>query len=149
MKKLVEGVNWNYFNKFDDLNSKYLPNRGEGDNMATQIVTAVNKLIYKWYNDGDVYDNVNSPMEGWANDLSSYANWLEQNVPEVSDILKNIWDCYNSDDYEEDVLRPLADTIFREEFLSKYAESPRKGSVYDTDGVFKWGYPDEDEEDEW
>lgn len=42
---------------YDEVIELYLPDRGEGKTKATQIVTAVNKLIYKWFNDGDVYDN--------------------------------------------------------------------------------------------
>ena len=77
-KELLEGVSWDYYNKFKDINEKYLPDEGEGDTLASQIVTAINKLVYKWYNDGDVFDNVNSGLQGWANDLSSYANWLDK-----------------------------------------------------------------------
>ena len=46
-------VDWGYYDnaKFEELNGKYLPERGEGETKATQIITAVNKLVYKWYND--------------------------------------------------------------------------------------------------
>ena len=50
----MKGVSWGYFNKFDDILNKYMPFTGEGKTMASQLVTAVNKLVYKWYNDGDV-----------------------------------------------------------------------------------------------
>lgn len=50
-------VDWGYFDKFEWADEKYLPCRGEGETKATQIVTAINKLVYKWYNDGDVFDN--------------------------------------------------------------------------------------------
>ena len=50
-------VDWEYFNKFEKINDKYLPLSGQGETMATQICTVVNKLVYKWYNDGDVFDN--------------------------------------------------------------------------------------------
>ena len=72
-KTLKEGVNWSYYNKFKPINDKYLPSYGEGKNKAEQAVTVVNKLVYKWYNDGDVFDN-SYYLEGWGNDLSSYAN---------------------------------------------------------------------------
>ena len=52
------GVDWSYFRKFEPFNRQYLPDRGEGDTLATQAATAVTKLVYKWYNDGDVYDLV-------------------------------------------------------------------------------------------
>lgn len=73
------GVDWEYFNKFKEINNKYLPDRDEGKTKASQVVTAVNKLIYKWYNDGDVFDN-HYFLAGWWNDLSSYANWLYENT---------------------------------------------------------------------
>ena len=41
------GVDWGYFDKFKDIREKYLPFTGEGENMAMQIVTATNKLVYK------------------------------------------------------------------------------------------------------
>ena len=42
-KELLEGVSWDYYNKFKDINEKYLPDEGEGDTLASQIVTAINK----------------------------------------------------------------------------------------------------------
>ena len=41
----------------DELLDKYLPDEGEGKTMATQAVTAMCKIVYRWYNDGDVFDN--------------------------------------------------------------------------------------------
>ena len=75
--KLTEGVDWNYYDKIEALIDKYMSDRGEGENKASQTVTAINKLVYKWYNDGDVYDNTHY-LDGWANDISSYANCRQQ-----------------------------------------------------------------------
>ena len=71
----------------DRIEKDFLPANGEGDNMMSQAVTATTKLIYKWFNDGDVFDNTFG-LEGWANDLSDYANWLDENIPEAADILR-------------------------------------------------------------
>ena len=49
-------------------------------------------------------------MEGWANDLSSYANWLYENTKDAWKILNKITDCYNGSEYE-DLLRELADKL--------------------------------------
>ena len=35
---MQEGVKWDYFKKFTKINDKYLPDVGEGDTQATQIV---------------------------------------------------------------------------------------------------------------
>ena len=76
---MQEGVEWDYFDKFQKIIDKYMSSNGEGETKASQVVTAINKLIYKWYNDGDVFDNTHH-LKGWWNDLSSYANWLYKNV---------------------------------------------------------------------
>ena len=142
-------VGWDYYKGFDEVMDRYLPAEGEGDTLATQTVTAVTKLIYKWYNDGDVFDNVNSPMEGWVNDLSSYANWLDKNIPKAGRILYGIMDCYNDDDYE-DLLRELADATLDMEDLEHLDECPAVGSIYKCDGPYEFNECfDEDEDDEW
>ena len=41
-----DGVDWDYYDKFNKLVDKYLPSQGEGENMATQLVTAITKIIY-------------------------------------------------------------------------------------------------------
>lgn len=149
MKKMIKSsVDWSYYNneRFDRIDKLYLPDKGEGDTMATQIVVAVNKLIYKWYNDGDVYDNTGS-LEGFANDLSSYANWLYKYVPESKSILIGVTDCYNDSQYER-LLKKLADTILDEEDLEHYSEKPKVGSVYDCDGPFQFSWIDDKDEDE-
>ena len=135
---------WSYFDKFDEINDKYLPSRGEGDTMATQVVTAVNKLVYKWYNDGDVFDNSGYSLNGWCNDLSSYANWLWQNIA-VYGILERVWYCFNGDEYE-DLLAELADYCLTDELLDSLAKRPKVGSIYDCDGPFVFDMCEEEEE---
>lgn len=100
-------VDWDYFDRFDPVLRNYMPPRGEGHSMASQIVTATNKLIYKWYNDGDVYDNTHH-LTGWCNDLSSYANWLSDWAEGADDILSRITGAWNYGDYER-ILKDLAD----------------------------------------
>ena len=140
-------VNWDYFNKFDEINDVFLPVRGEGDTKATQIVTAVNKLVYKWYNDGDVFDNTGY-LTGWVNDLSSYANWLYQNTDvHVQEILDGVCDC-NADDYEE-LLKELADTLLDTDVLEEYDKESKVGSIYDCEGPFKFVEDEDEDEDEY
>lgn len=137
---------WRYFNKYEAIIDKYMPERGEGETMASQAVTAVNKLIYKWYNDGDVFDNTHV-LDGWMNDLSSYANWLALNVEGAGDILDDIAICYTGDDYE-DLLAALADWVLDEEMLAPLADCPKSDSIYDCEGVYRYEEPSEDDEDD-
>lgn len=147
-------VQWDYYDKFETVTEKYLPDIGEGETKATQIVTAVTKLVYKWYNDGDVFDNTHH-LEGWANDLSDYANWLYQNTTEnVKKILNTVYDCYNDSDYE-DLLQELADELLKEEYLTEQGKLEKVETIYKCYGKFKFVeyneddeyYLDEDEED--
>lgn len=139
-------VQWNYYDKFDGVMEQYLPRRGEGETKATQIVTAVSKLVYKWYNDGDVFDNTRY-LVGWANDLSSYANWLDKCTDlKASGILTKITDCYSDSDYEN-LLKELADAMLDEEYLAEQNKFEKVGTIYECDGAFKFVEFDEDEED--
>lgn len=139
-------VNWSYFNKYENLIDKYVPMKGEGETKASQIVTAVNKLIYKWYNDGDVFDNTHR-MEGWVNDLSNYANWLYENTKNTWKILNKISVCYNDGEYEE-LLKELADELLNEEYLEEQNKEEKVGTIYDCNGKFKFVEEYEDEEDD-
>lgn len=147
---LEESVNWGYYDKFNKILDKYMPTSGEGESMASQIATAINKLVYKWYNDGDVYDNTNpAGLTGWANDLSSYANWLAENVDGAKEILDRIYNINYGDNGEyEDLLKDLADSYLTSEFLETCENHPKEGSIYDCDGAYKWdesnNYDDED-----
>ena len=111
INKINEGVDWDYYDRFNELNDKYLPSQGEGETEATQAITAINKLVYKWYNDGDVYDNVNSGLSGWANDLSSYANWLHKNIDGASEILERIFELRYGNSLAAPVIEPSDVTV--------------------------------------
>lgn len=136
-------VDWSYFEKFKKVNDEYLLNIGEGDTKARQIVTAVNKLVYKYYNDGDVFDNTHF-LDGWCNDLSSYANWLDENT-NAGRILHGISGCRNSGDYE-DLLKDLSDYLLKEDYLSQQNEFEKTGSIYKCEGAFHFVEPDDDED---
>lgn len=138
-------INWNEFDQFERICDTYLPARGEGETMATQIVTAITKLVYKFYNDGDVFDNTYH-LDGWANDLSSYANWLFTyiNLTELEDI-RHI---KTEDDYSV-LLFKIANKCMNEEYLEQYKDEPKKGSIYNCDGPFEFSEEEEEEEDDW
>ena len=139
-------VNWSYFDKFEEITEKYMPGYGEGETVASQAVTAVNKLIYKWYNDGDVFDNTSAHgLQGWVNDLSSYANWLVSHTDGKSDCLYAIFDIDTESEYE-DLLKELANTVLDEEWL-KTVERQKEDSIYECEGPFRFEPYEEDEEE--
>lgn len=132
-------MDWSYFDKFKGIIDKYMPAMGEGDTMASQAVTAVNKLVYKWYNDGDVFDNTYN-LNGWANDLSSYANWLAKYAQGAEDILNGITTLKSGEKYEE-LLAELADLILTEDYLEKLP-TEKQGSIYDCEGAYRYAEND-------
>ena len=150
-KELKESVNWDYFDKFEPLEDIYLPDRGEGENLATQAVTATTKLVYKYYNDGDVFDNQHTGYMDWCNDLSSYANWLSKYIPGASKILDQIFKFDYSDmkDRYEDLLKEVADFIFDEDKLKELEKQPKQGSIYDCEGDYELIAADEEDEDDY
>jgi len=126
---------WSDFRKFAEILDKYLPDEGEGDTVATQISTAVSKLIYKWFNDGDVYDNTYY-LKGWANNLSSWANWLCNYLdPKVKRILEGIKNVKSKDGYTN-LLYDLNEYIVK--IIDNYSSDPKIGSVYECRGPFKF-----------
>ena len=139
-------VDWGYYDKFEELIDKYMPMRGEGETKASQIVTAVNKLIYKWYNDGDVYDNTYY-LSGWANDLSSYANWLYYHTG-TRNILDKITTCFSHDDYEK-LLKELADKLLDEDYLAEQTKVEKVESIYKCVGKFQYVESYEEDEEEY
>lgn len=133
----MNNVEWDYFDKFEGILDEYMPDRGEGETKASQAVTAINKLIYKWYNDGDVFDNT-FYLKGWCNNLSSYANWLHKHGDvKIKSILERIKDAYDDDDYEN-ILKDLADTVLNEEFLCSVFNGDKIDSIYKCEGQFKF-----------
>lgn len=149
----LENVMWSYYDKkeFEEINDKYLPMSGEGGTRATQIVTAVNKLVYKWYNDGDVYDNTYN-LEGWCNDISTFANWLAAYAG-ADDILSRIEKIDNRTIEEneaeyEHILKDLADRYLDMKMLDQLNTWPKVGSVYTAEGPYVFE-EHEDEEDSY
>ena len=148
------GVAWDYYDseEIKKVEEAYLPVRGEGETMATQITTAIAKLVYKWYNDGDTYDNVHA-MKGWCNDLSSYANWLARHIDGAEEILNGIFEISGSErecsNQYENLLKELCDRFQTMEFLEKYKNVPKVGTVYDCDGPYVFDDSPEEEEDDW
>lgn len=164
-KRIKEAaISWDDFDKFNSIEKRYLPSTGQGTNMMNQICTAVSKIIFRWYNDGDVVDNVSTGLEGWANDLSSYGNWLQCYVPEATAALRDIlYNTNGSEEKYEQYLYNLAETLLNEKIARKYEQKDKIGDIYScTDGDFvfeeskdedweneeeyDWGFEDEDEE---
>ena len=138
---VIKMVNWSEFNPIEKVFDPYFVHSGEGETMDSQAVIAISKLVYKWYNDGDVYDN-RYGLEGWCNDLSTYANWLYNHCD--CDELLGIKDISSDSKYEELLFR-LA-SKFTPEVLEKLDKEEKISSIYEEEGPFEFV---EYEEDDW
>ena len=127
-----EDDSWSAFDKFKKIKD-YLPDYDEGDNMANQASTAINKLIYRWFNDGDVYDNTRFSNPG-VTDLSPYANWLASYIDGMDEILEQVWNCRTDEEYTR-ILYVAAEEL--EEVIDDYASKEKHDSVYECDGDFE------------
>lgn len=149
MKRYIRSSYDSYdFDKFSGIIRQYLPNQGQGHTRAAQIVTAVNRLIYRWFNDGDVYDNVHGMYDCYGEDLSNEANWLSQYCPPATKVLKRIYDA-DSDSAYETILYRLATACLDAEDLEAASQDPSMGSIYDCRGEYAVDeLDDEDFDDE-
>lgn len=126
-----------YMEKFGEILDEYLPNCGEGDNLAMQTVTAVHKLMRGWFYNGDAFDHGNRRIGGWnLNDISSYANWLSANSGGTAKrILAGIVSCENGREYAQLVYK-LANVLLNERKLKEKTKYPKRGTIYKYDGPY-------------
>lgn len=123
----------------DEIIEKYLPDYGDGTNRANQAVTALCKLQYKWYNDGDVFDN-HYGLKGWVNNISGSANWLYTYISDTVPILERIFTITKDSEYEE-LLNDLEKVVLNEQLLDWLAQQPTIGSAYTEKGIFSFESP--------
>ena len=161
---------WEDFESFGPVIDKYMPEIGEGETMASQIVTAVNRIGYRWFNDGDtVSGDIDPKGDGPSfspGEVSQFGNWLDKNVPEASAVFASWIDALESFDCDvamyNDFLYELFETLLDEKLLEKYQDKPLADSIYDSktyadNGIFSAPPLDDDgeeyengmEEDDW
>lgn len=150
MKRVIKAsTDWH---KYDDILDKYLPSRGEGDTVAEQVVTATNRIIFRWFNDGDMYDNhwAYGVVDSFEENLPNCANWLYNWGPHpVEEVLYDVFDCESESDYEQ-ILENIAEICFDEEWLSSpQGQHKKEGTIYDCEGPFSVEDTYDEEDDEW
>lgn len=125
--------------------TKYLPSKGDGNTKATQAITALWKLIHRWDNDGDIYDNHYSLRAG-LNDVSGSANWLYNHIQETRPILDNI-KYISSDTQYSMLLGMLANCVLNEDLLTRLDKLPKSRNAYNESGPYSIEEEDEDHYD--
>ncbi len=130
-------TNEDFENNFYPLFDKYLPAEGEGNTMASQIITAFNKLAVGWYEQGNTYDysatNDAAQKENIL-ELSTFANWLYEHVSNTRDVLEQVMFCKNGYDYENLIFELGKRIQFN---IDEYEKLPRRNlSIYDMEDIY-------------
>ena len=156
MRRLLE-VYEDDITNFDEATEAYMPSTGEGDSMLTQLLVAANRIIRKWYEDGDVIDTCNGL--GWESDISGSANWIDKYAPAMlSAPFKRVFDCCSNQEYQEQIIDPFKaslDKYFESGEWRKLLNAPKRGNAYNEKGIYEFNIfqtyefaePDEDYED--
>lgn len=95
----------------------YLPRSGEWETMATQLATAVCKIKYRYFNDGDKYTSLRCKEE-----VGTFANRIHNNCFKLK----------RFDDYEDNLKYMLIMAI---SIIDSLKDTPAKGSVYEEKGT--------------
>ena len=75
--------------KIEKFNDLYLPNMGMGSNQAERLMVGVNKIVYRFYNDGDAIS------DGWED----YGQLICDNYPPLAPIICKLHNTLNPAEY--------------------------------------------------
>ena len=127
---------WDDVDEYAKVLDQYLPASGEGDTMATQVATAVSRIGYHWFNDGDTI---------WTDECQSCADWLYKNVRGFDTVIRALNkqpfageqsledDDERYSDIYGDKLKKLLDVSVNLD-LEWLNEEPAEGSFFDCEG---------------
>lgn len=135
--------------QYNDANDMYFVRIGQGDTMANQICVAVNRIVRRWFNDGDVFDNTSGFGDSQDEHLADCANWLAQHLPnKVRMELAQVKYVQDYEEYEE-ILQGLCDICLNEEFLDRYDAYPADGDIFNCKGEFEVVFWEDEEDENW
>ena len=98
---------------FDELFDKYVPKQGKADTIGGEIIRAANRIIYRYYNDGD--------MAGFGygketvNPACRYL--LSQDDENITDIINGLFNTEKESRYEGLLIE-------LERFITDYVQAP-------------------------
>lgn len=129
---------------FNELRDKLVPACGKADTVAGEIIRAMDRLIYRFYNDGDMVG------DGYGNETCNGSfRYLHMLIPNCPNLYR---ESGNEDGYVE-LLADMAGVIAN--FLSKNPElqsapnTDDSRSDYDDPQDYEWDRYEEDEDDEY
>ena len=146
-KYLAEGKLLNEFvggeleKRNEALYDKLVPSQGSADTVEGEILRAINRIIYRYYNDGDYY------YEGYGTETAGPAHsYLVNSKSSISANLNRIFNESRDKEYEQMLDKALGlilDYIEKHE-AEGYSE-PNSEDLFDYESEFK----DEEEDEDW
>ena len=125
---MADKIRWSEYDQFEDILNRYLPEEGQGDTRAAQAVTAINNLVYAFYNDGTV---VAENLPEYDPDLNCYAKWLRKHMSSRAVLLViKLEDAETLDEYSQ-ILFELTDYLLDEPRLRTLAKYKTVGDIYE------------------
>lgn len=133
--------------RWEELTDKYVPDMGKADTIGGEILRAMNRLVYRYYNDGDTVDRY---YGGDLNILKSANDFIvSQRIPNYVDL-----EGFSDFIYEDNLCKNLKivldyivanPNLFEMENTEDFIENaPRNDAWYDDGEDDEW-YDDEDD----
>ena len=129
--------------KLGEMFEKYVPMRGPAETKGGEIVRAINRLGYRWWNDGDKLG------VDYGNETCNFAGrFLMKVCPHnIGDAVADVWGCRSDEVYDKKLSRLEGLVV---EFLEEF---PELFGVKNDDDYLNYKVDEdteyEDEDDEW
>lgn len=146
-KYLAEGKLLNEFvggeleKRNEALYDKLIPSQGSADTVEGEILRAINRIIYRYYNDGDYY------YEGYGTETAGPAHsYLVNSKSSISSNLNRIFNESRDKEYEQMLNKALGLILdYIEKHEAEGHSEPNSEDLFDYESEFK----DEEEDDDW
>lgn len=138
LAKFVE--DWPDNKEFNALFDQYVPARGHADTLGGELIRAVNKIVYRYYNDGDRVGI------GYGNETCNpAARFIEENT-KLEPLAKELWNLCSDKEYEQllaDLMQAAIEICKKDNLF----EQPNTDDMnnYTDPSDSKW----EEDEEEW
>ena len=138
LAKFVE--DWPDNKEFEALFDQYVPDQGHADTVGGELIRAVNKIVYRYYNDGDRVG-----VDYGNETCNPAARFIETNT-KLEPLASKLWDYRPNEEYEKVLADLMQETIkiCKEDNLFNKSNTDDMNNY--TDPIdSKW----EDDEEEW
>jgi hypothetical protein len=138
-KLLKEFIKKELEDRNEPLYAKLVPGQGDAETLEGEILRAINRIIYRWFNSGDKY------YEGYGTETAGPAHsfLVNANHP-LKAIMNRLFREFISDDEYEKMLNDILEAILT------HIESKQGEYTKNTlGGIFKYEPEFEDEEEEY